>query len=43
MRTATQYAIKKNLGLDIKTFMNDVVASIKNEKKMNVFRAKNCF
>ena len=43
MRTATQYAIKKNLGLEIKTFLNDVVASIENEKRMNAFRAKNCF
>ena len=43
MRTATQYAIKKNLGLEIKTFLNDVVASIENEKRMNAFRAKNVF
>ena len=43
MWTTMQCAIKKNLGLEIKSILNDVVVSIEKEMRKNGFEAKNCY
>ena len=42
MWTTMQCSIKKNLGLEIKSILNDVVVSIEEEMRKIGFVAKNC-